>query len=284
MRHILKIAISTIVFLAAALAADAYVSSWRPIKILAIGNSFSCDAVDNHLFELTKAAGKNIIIGNAYIGGCSLEKHLKCARENTASYGYTIQYADGSKIHKKNVTLDAALTDEDWDYITFQQQSAISGIYQTWEQSLPLLIEYVKSKVSSRVTFMIHQTWAYDNSSNHGGFAHYHNDQETMYRAIVKAVSSAARLTGINRIIPSGTAIQNARTTPLESNITRDGFHLHIKVGRYITACTWFESIFHKCVVGNPYCPEGMSQKEMIYAQRAAHAAVKNPVKCVKIR
>ncbi len=284
MRQLLKIAISAIVFLAVALTADAYISTGRPVKILAIGNSFSCDAVDNHLFELTKAAGKNIIIGNAYIGGCTLEKHLKCAHENLASYSYTIQYADGSKSHKKNITLDAALADEEWDYITFQQQSGRSGIYETWEASLPALLDYVKSKVSTHVTFMIHQTWAYDENSTNGGFNHYYRSQEIMYESIVKAVSAASKLTGISRIIPSGTAIQNARTTPLQNSITRDGFHLHLKVGRYIAACTWFESIFHKCVVGNPYYPEGMNQKEKLYAQRAAHAAVKNPTKCVKIR
>jgi len=50
------------------LAAKQVAQSTPPLKILAIGNSFSEDAVENYLFELAEAAGKKIIIGNLYIG------------------------------------------------------------------------------------------------------------------------------------------------------------------------------------------------------------------------
>ena len=43
-----------------------------PLRILAIGNSFSQDAVEQYLYELLKAEGIEAIIGNMYIGGCSL--------------------------------------------------------------------------------------------------------------------------------------------------------------------------------------------------------------------
>ena len=38
------------------------------IRILAIGNSFSQDAVEQYLYELFDAAGIKVIIGNMYIG------------------------------------------------------------------------------------------------------------------------------------------------------------------------------------------------------------------------
>ena len=44
----------------------------RPLKLLAIGNSFSEDAIEQNLFELAGAAGHQMVIGNMYIGGCSL--------------------------------------------------------------------------------------------------------------------------------------------------------------------------------------------------------------------
>ena len=53
----------------------------RVVKILSIGNSFSEDAVEQHLHEIAEAAGVKVIIGNMYIGGCSLQKHLANARE-----------------------------------------------------------------------------------------------------------------------------------------------------------------------------------------------------------
>lgn len=284
MKNILKIIISAIIFLAMPFMADAYMSKGKAIRVLAIGNSFSCDAVEEHLYELSKAAGNEITIGNAFIGGCTLATHYNCATTNKASYQYSKRRADGTKSIKSGVSLESILLDEDWDIITFQQQSGLSGIYDSWKCHLPLLLSYVKSIVSYPTTFMIHQTWAYDESSTHGDFERYSHSQETMYRSIVRSVSSISRLTGISRIIPSGTAIQNARTTPLKDSITRDGYHLSLNVGRYIAACTWFESLFHKCVVGNPYCPKGMDTKNKFYAQRAAHAAVSCPVKTIKIR
>ena len=54
----------------------------KVIKILTIGNSFSEDAVEQHLHDIAKADGVKVIIGNMYIGGCSLERHLNNAKAN----------------------------------------------------------------------------------------------------------------------------------------------------------------------------------------------------------
>lgn len=45
------------------------------VKILAIGNSFSADAVEQELYGLFEAVGQKVVIGNMYIGGCPLETH-----------------------------------------------------------------------------------------------------------------------------------------------------------------------------------------------------------------
>ena len=42
------------------------------VKVLAIGNSFSEDAIEQHLSALARAEGLNVIICNMYIGGCSI--------------------------------------------------------------------------------------------------------------------------------------------------------------------------------------------------------------------
>ena len=47
------------------------------VKILAIGNSFSADAVEQELYGLFAAEGKKVIIGNLYIGGCPLATHAE---------------------------------------------------------------------------------------------------------------------------------------------------------------------------------------------------------------
>lgn len=254
----------------------------KVVRILAIGNSFSEDAVEQHLHDIAAADDVEVIIGNMYIGGCSLQKHLNNARKNKAAYKYRKIGLDGKKVETKEFTLEAALADEQWDYVSLQQKSGLSGRYDTWEASLPELVKYVKARVPKKARLMIHQTWAYDKTSQHKDFKNYDHDQMKMYNAIVDAVVRSSKLTKIRMVIPSGTAVQNARTTILGDRMTRDGYHLHRTYGRYVAACTWYEKIFRKNVVGNSYLPDGMTEEERLAAQESAHAAVRKPLNVTK--
>ncbi len=256
----------------------------KVIKILAIGNSFSVDAVEQHFYDLAKAEGIDVIIGNMYIGGCSLQRHLSNAMDDAPAYSYRKIGVDGERVVTKEVTLSYALADEAWDYVSFQQQSGRSGIYETWIESLPQLIDYVKSRLPEDVVMMLHQTWAYDQTSTHKDFKNYNNDQMVMYNSIMSAVRKISKETGIKMVIPSGTAVQNARATILKDSMTRDGFHLHKIYGRYVAACTWFEAIFGKSVIGNTYKPVEMSPEQCLAAQKSAHMAVRRPYKISKIK
>lgn len=260
------------------LAGGAYAQQ-KTVRILAIGNSFSQDAVEQYLHELAEAEGISTIIGNMFIGGCSLERHVKNARDNAPAYAYRKIGTDGKKREKGKMSLETVLADEDWDYVSLQQASPFSGMYETYEASLPELIEYVKARLPKKTKLMLHQTWAYASTSKHSGFKNYNCNQLTMYQAIVDAVKKAAKVNKIKIVIPSGTAIQNARTSFIGDHLNRDGYHLDVKVGRYTAACTWFERIFKHNVVGNPYAPEGLDEARKAVAQKAAHAAVKHPYK-----
>lgn len=255
----------------------------KTVRILAIGNSFSQDAVEQYLHELAEAEGISTIIGNMFIGGCSLERHVKNARDNAPAYAYRKIGTDGKKREKGKMSLEAVLADEDWDYVSLQQASPFSGMYETYEASLPELIEYVKARLPKKTKLMLHQTWAYASTSKHSGFKNYNCNQLTMYQAIADAVKKAAKANKIKIVIPSGTAIQNARTSFIGDHLNRDGYHLDVKIGRYTAACTWFERIFKHNVVGNPYAPEGLDEARKAVAQKAAHAAVKHPYKVTEL-
>ena len=255
----------------------------KTVRMLAIGNSFSQDAVEQYLHELAEAEGISTIIGNMFIGGCSLERHVKNARDNAPAYAYRKIGTDGKKREKGKMSLEAVLADEDWDYVSLQQASPFSGMYETYEASLPELIEYVKARLPKKTKLMLHQTWAYASTSKHSGFKNYNCNQLTMYQAIADAVKKAAKANKIKIVIPSGTAIQNARTSFIGDHLNRDGYHLDVKIGRYTAACTWFERIFKHNVVGNPYAPEGLDEARKAVAQKAAHAAVKHPYKVTEL-
>lgn len=246
-----------------------------PVRILAVGNSFSEDAIDQYFHEICEAAGKRVIIGNLYIGGCPLERHLMNARTDSAAYRFRRIGLDGKTITANPVTLSSALRSDQWDYVSFQQASNFSGLYDTYAP-LKSLVAYVDSVTGSdRPRYMWHQTWAYSPTSTHGAFPNYGCDQRVMYNSIVSAGRRVmADHPSLSFIIPSGTAIQLAREKTGNPDLTRDGYHLDPLIGRYIAACTWFEAIFGESVVGNPYRPEGLGPEEARVAQEAAHAAV----------
>ena len=141
---------------------------------------------------------------------------------------------------------------------------------------LGYLIGYVRALATNpNMKLGFHQTWAYAKDSTHGGFVHYGRDQMVMYTAIVDAVGKAvAAHAELSFVVPSGTAIQNARTTALGDNLTRDGYHLDYGVGRYIAACTWLEAVTGKTAVGRKFRPQGTDEKRAALCQQAAHDAM----------
>ncbi|WP_219921594.1 DUF4886 domain-containing protein [Rufibacter sp. XAAS-G3-1] len=249
------------------------------LKVLAIGNSFSEDAVENYLYELAAAEKVPMVIGNLFIGGASLEQHLTNAKANSPAYEFR-KIVDGKKTNTPQTTIEKAVTNDNWDYISFQQVSGSSGKYETFTVSLPDLLKYVKERATNpEVRYVLHQTWAYSKTSTHSDFPAYGRDQEVMYKAIVDAVRKAKIAHDLFYVIPAGTAIQNGRSTLIGDNFTRDGYHLDLGIGRYTAASTWFEALTGKSVVGNAYKPAALTQLEADIAQHAAHAAVMNPDK-----
>lgn len=255
------------------------------IRILAIGNSFSQDAVDQYLWDLFNAAGQKAFIGNMYIGGCSLDKHWDNAQNDAAAYEYH-KIADGTKEVIKEQKLSEVIASEPWDYISLQQVSGESGQYDTYTH-LPDMINYVKGLATNPdMKIVYHQTWAYQNGADHADFPDYDSDQMTMYNAIMTAVKQAAEANSdIAFVIPSGTAVQNGRTSFIGDNFCRDGYHLEVNYGRFTASCTWFESIAadsdeftgNSDVTANTWKPESVSDYYAEIAKAAAHAAVANP-------
>lgn len=255
----------------------------HPLKVLAIGNSFSEDATEQYLSVLAMMTGHDVIIGNLYYPGCSIEQHWNHMKQNKGAYSFRKMYSNGYADTIPHCTINRALLDEKWDIITFQQGSAFSGIYKSY-RLLPALIKKVRSIVGPHPKFLWHQTWAYAEESTHEGFKNYSNDQMRMYEAIVecskKVLANNPELKGI---IPTGTAIQDARTSILGNNLTRDGYHLDKHTGRYIAACTWFGVLFNHPFTISSFLPVGMTFEEGEVCRLAAEEAIKHPFEITPI-
>ena len=217
-------------------------SKGKAIKILAIGNSFSVDAMQNHLFDVLEKAGyTDITLGNLYIGGCSLDMHYDNLKSNKAAYTFYLN-TDGQWSQQANATAGTAFGKARWDVVTIQQVSSFSGLPKQYG-NLQGALELIKQKEPQAKIYW-HMTWAYQQDSRHEAFPYYNKDQMTMYKAIVSTVQEKVVTNSlIDGIIPSGTAIQNLRTSELGDTLTSDGHHLDDTYGDYTAALTWFCAI-----------------------------------------
>ena len=210
----------------------------KTLKVLAIGNSFSSDATE-YLWDIAKDGGvEKIIIGNLYIGGCALDKHYTNIRSNAGAYKY-YKNTNGRWTETANVSVQKGLQDEEWDIVTVQQASGSSGVETTYTP-LAKILEYIATNEPNADVYW-HLTWAYQQNSTHSSFPTYGSNQMKMYEAILKAYNSKVKVQeSIVGTIPSGTAVQNLRSSYIGDTITRDGYHMSYDYGRYTVALTWF--------------------------------------------
>lgn len=254
----------------------------KRLKVLAIGNSFSQDALE-HLYHIAADAGiDEIVLANLYIGGATLAQHWQNARTGAPAYRYD-KNDNGTWRSEPNRTLLYGLLDEDWDLITLQQASGYSGIAASYreEDVLRNLIEYVNAhKTNPAAKLGWHMTWAYQADSTHASFPNYGRDQWRMYAAIVNAVRTEVLPTGaFSVLIPSGTAIQNVRTSFIGDTLTRDGYHLSYNLGRYIAGLTWLHAVTGLPLDGLTYVPSDAEIPPFYLPviKEAVAAAVANP-------
>lgn len=249
----------------------------KTLKVLAIGNSFSVDAMQ-YLYKIAKDAGiETVILGNLYIGGASLANHVSSFSNNMTNYTYYKNTAD-QWTSRPNSSLLYGLQDEEWDIITIQQVSGSSGRPETYTQLDSLISIVQEHKTNSDARIVWHMTWAYQQNSTHGDFVHYSNNQLTMYQAIVSTVSSRiADHPAIQSVIPAGTAIQNLRTSYLGDTLTVDGYHLSLIHGRYTAGLTWFAMITGLDIGSIQYAPVGITPQDLLAIKESVVNALANP-------
>lgn len=212
------------------------------LRVLAIGNSFSDDAMW-YLYDLLKEVGYEYVkLGNLYIGSCTLQQHAYNITSNSAAYTYRVN-EDGQWINNDSYVSVDALKSEDWDMVILQQASGSSGMPDTYYPYISTLTAKIR-ELCPDAELIWHMTWAYQGNSSHPEYYKYEYDQMTMYDAIVSAVhQNILTNEDFDRVIPTGTAIQNLRTSIYGDTVTRDGFHLAYDSGRLAAAMMWLKSL-----------------------------------------
>ena len=208
------------------------------LRILAIGNSYTEDATAylNDIVSESNIDRNKLGIYVAAIGGASLQTWAE-----TYETGKEVRLTQkaGNIIMKDKGNLKELLA-QNWDIITLQQVSTQSIDFKTFNPWLSKLLTYIeKDCPNPKVTLAWQMAWSY--WTGYGRMPH----GEMRYKMICEAVKEQIKGNGIDIIIPIGTALENARSTSLQTphDLTRDGTHLCFGAGRYIAACTWYESL-----------------------------------------
>lgn len=266
-----------------------YPLPYKPTKlnILFIGNSFSIDT-SSALPEIFNSLGiTNVNVYVLFKGGCSMKEHYDYYKSGKKVYElYQYNYKGDAKL-EKSCSIREVMRRYPYDIVVFQQYSLESGDYTTYEPYLSKLIQaYSITTLSPRTTFAFNQTWSY--SSKHKNISKYGNPEE-MWKSICASTKKMKEVSGIDVLIPCGTAVQNARNVPAlqtEKELTRDDQHLDLYMGRYLAACTFFQSIIAPClgrslreditIYGKANSPSQVNNSNRRLLQNCAKLAVAN--------
>ena len=221
------------------------------LKVLAIGNSFTDDPTA-YLDDLVISSGidrSKLCLYVGVIGGSSLQTWAEKYNSNeTVDIARKVGLASVSTV---SGTLKQIFS-QDWDIVVLNQLSSLAINYGSLNPYLKSIRSFIRQDCTNQKVCIAWQSvWSYykDYTDSPKGIIGWSN--------LCSVTKEQINKDGIDIIIPTGTAIQNARGSSLNTahDITRDGHHLAFGVGRYVAACTWFQvlfsPIFNINIVGN---------------------------------
>ncbi len=240
------------------------------MKILAIGNSFSEDAM-RYLQRIAESDRYPLQAINLMIGGCSLARHYRNLLSGEKAYGLQQNgCATGF-----SVSLQEALLTQEYDVVTLQQVSHDAPRFETYEPYLSVLAQEIR-KCQPKAKLFLHMTWAYEDGSTRLQKELGYTSRADMYADLVKAYTQAAQCIHADGIIPSAAAMQESLARGI-TQVHRDGFHAGLGYGRYLIGLVWYGALTGRTVVGNPFrnFDEPVSEEAVAIAQLSAQAALR---------
>lgn len=253
----------------------------RYLKVMNIGSSHGMDMIQSFP-ALAKSAGINIKCANLYSGGIQLSAILNNCINNTDFQHYSVN-ENGSSWTKTTTgtgtrTVLNALQDERWDIIILQRSAYNTNTWTTSQRdSLFGIIKYIyeNTDYNPKILFSLGHPPAVGNASTPTL-----SDQNQWYLDSVTGALEMQKDWYLD-IIPTGTAVQNARTTFLKlygtganQDLCRDLLHLDTGIGTYITGCTLFEYIIGKrfdlSILTNKYIPS-LSELSGLYGSASTY-------------
>ena len=247
------------------------------MKILCIGNSFSQDTT-RLLPQILQGLGfEDFVVGNLYIGGCPIHKHYENFTEALPAYTFFRNSGSGWT-ETPETAIVSALVSEKWDWVCIQHGSSYGGRYTEAESYalLPHLVQGIKSHTKASIAFNL--TWVGDPEKDRPEMIQFRRDQVRYFTAICDITQQlVATIPGMERVCPTGTAVQNARALGLAPRMCRDGYHLSMDLGCYLAGMTFLKALTDCTLEGITWKPENVNREEQALLIQAANRAIEKP-------
>jgi len=250
----------------------------KSLKVLCVGNSFAINAT-KVLYQIAQAHGvEEIVLGVLHIPGCTIATHWAKAQSGEATYQFYKNNSGKWEI-TANYTMAQGIEEEDWDVITFTQGSGLYGLKDAYGELDELVAFVNEKKTNPDAQLAFHMTWAFPPTCTNARFEKYANDQNVMYKCITDVAQNVVMPMGMDFVLPSGTAIQNARPATGEIFCQEDGYHLN-GVGEYVAGYAWFVSLTGQPVEELKYLEDSISGPMKSTHEpilKAINASLENP-------
>lgn len=217
---------------------------YHSLKILFIGSSFGVDTI-NYVGDIAHSYNFNIVIGNLYVGASGIKDYITFY-ESDRKISYYKWGLNATVWENGTSTVREALSDEAWDFVVIQNgayQSADESTYWDQDEKGNITKNYVSlfADIIDRCCLFSHpvicfnMTWAYSVyhtlSSSQGSKDKWlsfginqKQRQLGMYTELCRLAQKVLQhCPKVKFVIPSGTAVQNARGTSLRTDTTIQG-------------------------------------------------------------
>lgn len=202
-------------------------------KVLAIGNSFTMYpnypfGVIAGMLEITSTTYNFQTYGNP---GAPLASIVKSIRNNTGGQSAHLYFGDGNS---GTDTGYRTLLASDWDIIVFQQSSYYAANYNSYTPFLGSLVRAART-LCTNPTAKIgwHMIWDKE-----------HGKTNPEREAILENARRARTELGIDLIVPTGTAYENAWAGSSSKMSLDSSGHPNNAFAEYLGAATWYQCLF----------------------------------------
>jgi hypothetical protein len=280
------------------------------LRLFIIGNSFSQNAA-KFLPQLAKEGGKELTIGRAELGGCSLQRHW----EIVEAYEADPNDPKGKQYNGKSLKM--MLSEGTWDVVTIQQNSMNSTNLETYRPYAQKLHDYIKT-IQPQAEVILHQTWAYRSDSKSFGLIKpgvHTQTQKEMWEKSRAAYHAIAQELDV-RLLPVGDAFWEVSSSkkwgykkdeaynfnnPVSPQLPNQTNSLHVGytwknntlgfdsnhanvAGEYLGSLVWYGGLFHESPTKVKFVPANVPPDFAAYLKKVAKAELKESKKRERVK